>query len=279
MKVVSVATHSTRYFPLFIQSLERNNIDYKILGFGQKWKGFSWRFSLVYDYINSLSDNDIVMFTDAFDCMLLSDMNEIESKFKKSNKEFIISAESEQYSLWAYFFNKVFDKCNNNLLNAGLYIGYVYKLKEILQELLNTYKKDDNDDDQQLFTSYCKNNNIYIDTKHEIFFNYNSTSNNISYEIKNKRIYIPKYDTYPCVYGFPGSYPCISNNDNIIAQIGYKPIKQTWAELFDDIIGIIKRIIMFLPYFIAEFLILIIVIFGIYKLYNVVASYINVLHK
>ena len=54
MKLVTVATHAERYFPYLKLSVEKYKYELVVLGWGEEWKGFVWRFHLLKDYLNSL---------------------------------------------------------------------------------------------------------------------------------------------------------------------------------------------------------------------------------
>ena len=50
MKTVTVATDCIQALENWEYSVKENNHSYKILGIGQKWKGWSWRSMLLSDY-------------------------------------------------------------------------------------------------------------------------------------------------------------------------------------------------------------------------------------
>jgi hypothetical protein len=68
---------------------------------------------------------------------------------------------------------------NDRIVNSGMYIGYVKKLKHVLIKLIEIGEKDDEKDDQRLFNKICKNFNFTIDDKQLIFKN---TSKNIIHD-------------------------------------------------------------------------------------------------
>ena len=44
LHIVTVATHSDYYFPYLKESFKKNGKELTVLGYGEKWKGFNWRF-------------------------------------------------------------------------------------------------------------------------------------------------------------------------------------------------------------------------------------------
>ena len=68
LKNITVATHKNKgYYKILEESCKRNDIDFIVLGFGQKWEGFTMRWKLWDNYLNKLNDNDIVMINDAYE--------------------------------------------------------------------------------------------------------------------------------------------------------------------------------------------------------------------
>ena len=65
--IVTIATESKFYFPYLIKSCEKNGIKLTILGYGEKWKGFNWKFKLVLEFLKKINKNDIVCFIDGYD--------------------------------------------------------------------------------------------------------------------------------------------------------------------------------------------------------------------
>ena len=79
--IVTVATESKFYFPYLIKSCKNNGVQLKILAYGEKWKGFNWRFKLVLDYLKSLNGNDIVCFVDGYDVICTRNLKTLPNIF------------------------------------------------------------------------------------------------------------------------------------------------------------------------------------------------------
>ena len=105
MKVYSVATHSQGYYSEYLESAKKHNIDLIILGFGQKWGGFIWRFKLLIDALKKLNKNEIVMFTDAYDVIFLTSNEEIEKKFKSFNTRILVGITKNKNRYNQYYCN------------------------------------------------------------------------------------------------------------------------------------------------------------------------------
>src|SRR5947207_2162558 len=117
----TVATHSERYFPSLLASCERHNCRLVVLGWQQKWQGFSWRYNLVKDYLQSLDKNEIVCFIDAFDVIILQDANKIAEAFRRLNVPLVFSVEKEyQNRFHRLAYRKMFPyKCQGFNVCAG----------------------------------------------------------------------------------------------------------------------------------------------------------------
>ena len=87
LHIVTVATHSKFYFPYLIESCKRNGSELVILGYGEKWKGFTWRFKLVIEYLKKLNKNDIVCFIDGYDVISSRNFKDLKNIFLQLRKK------------------------------------------------------------------------------------------------------------------------------------------------------------------------------------------------
>ena len=198
VRLVTVATHSQFYFPWLLESCKRYNTKIDVLGWGEKWKGFTWRFELMIEYLKSLDPTEIVCFIDAYDVILLRPLDEIVSEFndiiKMTNKKIIMSQEIIDPGYSDYFNQIYFGKCKNSFICAGTYMG---KASDILKVLTDAYQnQEDNNDDQVILTKYCNENPdvFYIDTDSQFFLVIGPHSTDIT---KNKNI---KFTTNSLAY-------------------------------------------------------------------------------
>jgi len=212
LHIVTVATNNEGYYDAL--NKKENNII--TLGFGQKWTGFTMKYDLVKEYLNILNDNDIVVFTDAYDVLLLQDSDTIINKFKTFNKPIVISKDAEPHSLIImYVHSRIFKKCNNTKINSGLYIGYVWALKLLYNEI---YKQQDSNDDQIILINICNNPSFFdkyiaIDCDNLLFYttfggygilNYNFVPGFDS-DIINDKLIIKKTNQEPSFVHGPGN--------------------------------------------------------------------------
>jgi hypothetical protein len=173
LHIVTVATERQYYFPYLVDSCERNGKKLEILGMGEEWQGFNWRFTKMINYLKTLPQNDIVCFVDGYDVVCCRNLKELPDVFleikKRTGCKIVVGHEKLSFlnGLLAYTY---FGRCNNSYINAGTYIGTVNDLLEILPKIYALNPKDDADD-QVLITKYCKQNSseIYCDTKNQLF--------------------------------------------------------------------------------------------------------------
>ena len=219
--IVTVATDPEYYFSYLVDTCKKNGKEIVVLGYGEKWKGFTWRFKLMLEYIETLKDDDIVCFVDGYDVICTRDLNEMIESFNtiiyKHKCKIIVG--------YHYNINSFFKMCEyiffGNIINSGTYIG---KCKDILKMLESINRLDMNNkaDDQVLLCKYynLNKNEIYIDTKNEIFstlHSYKRLELDKFYTIKNKQVLLKGTNIRPFFIHAPNS----NYLDNIIIKLGY----------------------------------------------------------
>jgi len=227
--IVTVATHTDYYFPYLVQSCKRFGYDLVVLGYGQKWLGYNWKFKLMINFLKNLNDYDIVCFIDGYDVICNRNLNELKNEFIKFknnniNKKIIIAHNkyTPKTVLVGEFSRLTMNNYDDALINSGSYIGYALDLYNILNEIY-TLNSDDSDDDQYLLTEYYKNHKdiIYIDLDADYFIVLHKYLLNIDYlfEIKNKDgINVAFYNNkQPFFIHGPG----YTNLNMLIQKLGY----------------------------------------------------------
>lgn len=226
--IITVATSSELYFPYLVDSCKKNGIPLTVLGYGEKWTGFTFRFDKMIQYLKKLDPNDIVCFIDGYDVICVRNLREMTDVFlqlKKKNNCKIVIAENNiimnnLYNVVLYITVKTsFDKCKNKLINAGSYIGQV---KDILYVLEQVYTGDNTLDDQKILVKYCKTNpnDFYIDLKNELFLTIDRPFDSIHpyLTVKNNKIYYNNNRPF-FIHGNGHTYL-----DSTLDLIGYKNV-------------------------------------------------------
>lgn len=222
VKLITVATHSDGYLPWLEKSCKRFNIELIKLGYGQKWLGFSWRFKLINEYLKLINPDELIIFIDAYDVIMLRPLDHIEEYYnnivKMTNKKIIMS-EDKSINRFVDTIAKVyFGTCKDTRICAGSYLGRASHILELISRL--TFN--DVDDDQVLFTSYFNKypEDIYIDTDNNFFLTRAELLDDV---LKDKNIKINNNKlTYMnskpfFIHGSSNSYM-----HNLILKLGYK---------------------------------------------------------
>ena len=228
IKIITVATKSDYYLPYLKESIERNGGELVILGYGEEWKGFNWRFLLIINYLKTLSKNDIICVVDGYDVICCRNLKNLHKNFLKIKEKYgckIIVGEDKMdmgniMNCIARNFIYIFfgGTCKKRFLNAGTYIGYV---KDILQITNNIYSltNSNTSDDQILMKKYCREhpNDFYIDIQTEIFLTMNKPYKNIDHlvEIKNNKVYYNDSEPF-FIHASGGTFL-----DNILLKLNY----------------------------------------------------------
>jgi len=203
LKVISVITHSNGYLPLLESHLKSNNIDYKFLGYGEKWKGWKWRTDILENELKKIDKNKyIVAIIDGWDVLMFDDEKTILEKYKKHNKDIVLSyntlnKDQNQFSM-------MLNKYKKRVFNGGIYIGNPKSILELFSKVRDSYHNDtagkkpyDDEVELNIFlnkkeNSEYINSNIHYDYSHDFVITYHPVLelnfNNNIYEIKNKKI-------------------------------------------------------------------------------------------
>jgi hypothetical protein len=221
IKCFTVATHIDGYYDILLQSCKRNNINIHVLGKGEKYINHLFKTYKTIEFLKKQKSDQIVLFIDGFDSIVLENINIIEKKFLKLKVPFIFS-EDIKYNYYKNLALKFFIKINstnnyifNNLLtisrpcfldneykyiNSGLFIGYSKYLLKIFENSIKFVKYYNHNSNQRLLQDMCnQKTKMFVDSKNIIFYNFSSRDN---VKLKNKKIYINNKKS--CIISKPG---------------------------------------------------------------------------
>lgn len=235
-----------------LNSAKNFGIDVLPIGEGRSAKEGDYEFHFkniwLAEAIKNYVDDEIVMCTDSFDVIYLTNESEIKNKFLQKNKKIVYSSEyffdhnlkENKFKFEALYSDKKF-----KFLNAGVMVGYVGEIKKMLVEV-DTYNRNVRRRqmkgrmmDQSLMGMYLLNNpsSVTLDCECDIFwttvgFEYprkapNSTEhpllseeqmgNYLNSNFKNGRLINVHTDSKPCLLHGP--------------WIGRKMIEYVWEKL------------------------------------------------
>lgn len=133
--VCTAASHEDERLHKLLESCKLHGIELHILGLGKPYRKNGTKLLHMREFLKTLEEDEIVMFVDAFDVLIVRDKKEILEKFLSMNKPFIMAAEKNcapNSGLAAHFPHS---PTPFKYINTGTYIGYVKNIREWLQEL------------------------------------------------------------------------------------------------------------------------------------------------
>ncbi|XP_053624838.1 procollagen-lysine,2-oxoglutarate 5-dioxygenase isoform X2 [Plodia interpunctella] len=156
--VLTVATDENNGLERFLRSAKIYGINVEVLGLGHVWSGGDMNYAgggqkinllkdKLQELINAKNKEKIILFTDSYDVMFLSTLEEIVKKFKSfPDTRVLFSAEQFCWPNTNLATQYPTTEVANPFLNSGGFIGYLPELLEIVN-----FKEIKNNDDDQLF--------------------------------------------------------------------------------------------------------------------------------
>jgi hypothetical protein len=117
-----------------------------------------------------IADEDIILFTDAYDVIYQGDFDEIVARFLEFSKPLVFGCETTCNPIPSYEQYYQFRSCEFPYLNSGLFIGRAWALRKCFAG----YQYNDRDDDQGFWTVQFldKNKDLFVlDYHNRIFLN------------------------------------------------------------------------------------------------------------
>ncbi len=184
---ITVGTDNNDCCKRYVESCKKYGIEPIILGMGEQWLGGNMidgpggghKINLLKKYLESISDNKILIFTDCYDVIMNNNINIIIEKYKKLFHGKIVFA--GETSCWPdknliASYPEHTKNIPTRYLNSGLFIGYTNDIKNVLSENIL-----DNSDDQLYYTNlFLKQDNITIDYNCELFLCLNGITDRIN---------------------------------------------------------------------------------------------------
>jgi uncharacterized protein with PIN domain len=234
-----------------LDSAKLQHIDVETIGEGRdvnEGGKFNGKNLWLYEKVCELDENEIVVCTDSFDVIYLTNADEIKQKFLKMNTKIVYSAEclyNHQDSKFLEYYKKLGKGKHYKYLNSGALIGYAKNIKDKFEVIFN-YSQTEIDEsvsyNQGRVGKYIAENpnKVKLDYDCEIFWtdiNFcskcpqkHSHPKWISGAIStlqdkilvNGKMYNPITNSNPCVYHCPNS-----NKTNEIISTAWEYIKTT----------------------------------------------------
>ena len=138
-----VATHWTPTFENCRRSLNILDYDYEVLGWGEKWQGWSWR---TQQYLAAIKTGTYLLL-DSFDTIVAEAPAKVEKAYNSFNKPIVVG--SEWYCMGDTNCGKVDSwwksrkRALRQYANAGCIMGEAQDLRAMLGEMLRSGVEDD----------------------------------------------------------------------------------------------------------------------------------------
>ena len=234
MKFVTVANDRHGYLNILEKQIKKSGNILSILGVGEKWGGFMWRYILLLKFLSDLPDEEIVVIMDGYDVLYINPIG-LEDKFKsyKTNILYGIDNFHSKSYLHNLIHRRIFPiSCSQSTkkidVNAGIYMGYVKYLKIFLTNIcIDNDCNNPNLDDQKLLAQKCNSDffkeNVKFDIDYKIFLNINNSSlftNKSSFKLTDGKVIINN-NSPNFVHG-PGN----TNLNFIVKSYGYEEVPQ-----------------------------------------------------
>lgn len=224
VKVLGIATSNNEYLQNWIEGLKYGNIDFEVLGMGEKYTGHKMKSKKYLQAMFSQPEVDIFILSDTYDVVINKDTVDrvlksypsiedyIVDVFLRFGTPIVVGAEKACFLKCVDFSvtnltNVLYD--DHRFLNSGLIIGYRDYIISMCQ-MMTKY-----DDDQVAVGSIRKQHPEWfsLDVKSELFYN------NFNININKKRMNRALFLHFPGINHHHGP----RESYNSMTQQGYQP--------------------------------------------------------
>lgn len=167
--IITVGTDENKMWGLE-QSAKRHSITYLNLGKGVEWgggtmegQGGGHKINLVRSHIQTLPDEDIVLFVDGYDVLFTDNIDTIKERFEGFDCDILFAAEKSCWPEPTLAPQFPMTPTPYKYLNSGVYMGKVSRLNHFFSEIV------ENDQDDQLWTQkrFLGVNGLRVKLDHE----------------------------------------------------------------------------------------------------------------
>ena len=147
--VVLLATHWTPTFENCRRSLHVYEFDYTVIGWNEEWQGWRWRMKKYLEYLQSQSENSLVVFLDAYDTIVSRPSSDFFQTFSAFDRPVVIGCEWWHGSPMNSGLVPNWWKKNNrkpafrSRINAGCVVGRAGILTKMYAWVLDNHFEDD----------------------------------------------------------------------------------------------------------------------------------------
>ena len=215
--IITVGTDENKMWGLE-QSAKRYGITYLNLGQGVEWgggtmegQGGGHKINLVRNHIQTLPDDDIVLFVDGYDVLFTDNIHTIKERFDGFDCDILFAAEKSCWPEPTIAPQFPMTPTPYKYLNSGVYMGKVARLNHFFSEVVA------NDQDDQLWIQkrYLGANGLNVKLDHEGYVF--QCDDEVSYDGKQ----ISNGMCCPCIYHGNGGDDAKARFNSLADKFGY----------------------------------------------------------
>jgi hypothetical protein len=220
--VCTIATYAHPNLEKLKKSCRKNKIHLKVLGMGRPYHGNATKFVYMTEYLDDLQDDNIVMFVDAFDVIVVAEKKKILSKFLAMKTPILMGAETNCTPHPQLLQDYPLTESPFKYVNTGTFIGYVKDLKEWLAALQPIDPHDCDQGIASLQFVNCPDNRFFtLDYKCDLFLPlYGVPESFVEIDEANRKVHCIPTDSHPCVIHANGTSFTIWNKvyDSLVVK-------------------------------------------------------------
>lgn len=215
--IITVGTDENKMWGLE-QSAKRHGITYLNLGRGVEWgggtmegQGGGHKINLVRSHIQTLPDEDIVLFVDGYDVLFTDNIHSIKERFDGFDCDILFAAEKSCWPEPTIAPQFPMTPTPYKYLNSGVYMGKVARLNHFFSEVVA------NDQDDQLWIQkrFLGANGLNVKLDHEGYIF--QCDDEVSYDGKQ----ISNGMCCPCIYHGNGGDDAKARFNSLADKFGY----------------------------------------------------------
>ena len=138
MKIITIASDVDDFYlkNFLIPSCNYFNLNLTILHFNKKWTGHRNKDILLLKYLEKTDGEQVILFTDAYDTMMLCDEEQLMESYERKGTPIVFSSEVNCWPFpgLKFLYHKKYPMIGNSFLNSGGFIGKAARIKELLKK-------------------------------------------------------------------------------------------------------------------------------------------------
>jgi len=198
LHLCTTASHWKPEVEQLINSCDANGLAIEVFGLGEPFT-LDNKLRHCMAFIENLPDDDVAMFVDAYDVLLLAGEEKILDAFLSMNEPIVFSGEAKCHPYKQVAAKYPESPTKFRYLNSGSYIGYVKDLKRVFAAMLPIPP---GSDDQALFTLYMLYHpgEIAIDYYCKLFLTLHRVADQqVKFDLNRRNLRFRTTGTYPCL--------------------------------------------------------------------------------